>query len=369
MARDCRYTLIDICQIICCIVCLPVLIPVYYIYTSVAFREYQWARRFKQYHKTDVLPLPARRQRSLSINAALDSPQQQQSQTLHTNEREPGQPSYGQAQSRLFQLPAELRLMIYNYVVGSQKIHIVHTNSRQLAAFPCTQDPETVASDGNVCNCVSENVVHTNKQTGCTFVEDILAPVTCERPGIGILSLLQSCRLMYTEAIEVLYARRTFSFEQPYTFLAFAHSILPQRLNAITSIEIAPWDWSVFYDDGRSQFYRKAQRFWPRTRNGKEPMPNTWEVTCYAIANEMESIREFRLRIYSQKIRCRRRISYSSPHSNLQAVTEIICRPLYQVGKLERFEVELCWPVKWEMPENTPFKIIAPSSGKPYADY
>ncbi|EZG06910.1 hypothetical protein H106_03648 [Trichophyton rubrum CBS 735.88] len=196
MTRDCWYTLIDICQVICCVVCLPVIIPVY---TSVAFREYQWTRRFKKYHKTDVLPLPARRQRALSINAALDSPHQQQYQKLHANERELGQPSYGQAQSRLFHLPAELRLMIYNYVVGSRKIHIVHTNSRQLAAFPCTHDSndsKTVASDVNVCNCVSENVVHANKQTGCTFVEDILAPVTCEHPGIGMLSLLQSCRLM-----------------------------------------------------------------------------------------------------------------------------------------------------------------------------
>lgn len=196
MARDCWYVLIDICQIICCIVCLPVLIPVYYIYTSFTFRRYQWARRFKKYHKTDVLPLPSRRQRALSINATLDSSRQQQFQKLHANERDLNQPSYGQTQSRLFQLPAELRLMIYNYVVGSRKIHIVHTTSRQLAAFPCTHDSETVSSDENVCNCVSENVVHANKQTGCTFVEDILAPVTCERPGIGILSLLQSCRLM-----------------------------------------------------------------------------------------------------------------------------------------------------------------------------
>lgn len=197
MTRDCWYTLIDVCRIICCIVCLPVLIPAYYIYTSVAFREYQWARRFKKYHKTDVLPLPVRRQRALSINAALDSPhRQQQSQKLHKSARGLGQPSYGQAQSRLFQLPIELRLMIYNCVVGSRKIHIVHTNSRQLASFPCAHDSETAASDGNVCNCVSENAVHANKQTGCTFVEDILAPVTCEHPSIGILSLLQSCRLM-----------------------------------------------------------------------------------------------------------------------------------------------------------------------------
>ncbi|EFR00322.1 hypothetical protein MGYG_03324 [Nannizzia gypsea CBS 118893] len=343
MTRECWYTLTDICRILC----LPLLIPAYFIYTSNAFREYQQARTLKNYHKTDVLPLPARRQRALSIHDTLEKRQQQETWEKHAKEKGPERVVHDQKQSPLFQLPTELRFMIYECVLGSQKIHIVHTTSRQLAGINSTESSEVVDGDEAICNCVSENVVHANKKTGCTFAEDILAPVTCKRPGIGILSLIQSCRQIYTEAIEVLYARRTFSFEQPYTFLAFAHSILPQRLNTIPGIEIAPWDWSVFYNDGRSQFYRKARRFWPRSRGCKEPLPNTWEISCHVIAHEMENLKEFRLR----------------------AATEVICRPLYKIEKLKRFDIELCWPIKWEMPESAPFKIIAPSWGNRYTDY
>ncbi|KAM5464855.1 hypothetical protein MferCBS49748_005277 [Microsporum ferrugineum] len=396
MTQDRRLNCADICQLVCCIICLPVLVPLYYVYTSSPAQKYRWARRFKEYHKTDVPPLSSHRKRTLSIGNTFDAFTQQQLRTRAENETEHDQVTHDQAQSPLFQIPPEIRLIIYGYVIGSRKIHIVHTTCRKLASFPCTDYAEAVDGEKKVkkknklCNCVAENAVHANKHIGCTVAEDILAPVTCDHPGIGILPLLQSCREMYglsypsfnpagkytdflsysyTEAIGMLYADQTFSFEQPYAFLAFAHSILIQRLKIVSSIEITPWDWSVFYDDGRSQYYRKAQRFGPQTLSDKEALPNTWEVACHAIANEMEGLKDFRLRVYSQKIRCRKRISYSRPHSNTQATTYAICRPLYQIKTLKNFEVELCWPVAWEMPENAPFKLKSPSWGRAYVDY
>lgn len=61
---------------------------------------------------------------------------------------------------------------------------------------------------------------------------------------LGVLSLLRSCRLIYTEAVPLLYSTPTFSFSHtgPLTFLASTATILPHRRNAIRNINLSYLD-------------------------------------------------------------------------------------------------------------------------------
>ncbi|KAK2858446.1 hypothetical protein FQN49_004727 [Arthroderma sp. PD_2] len=313
-------------------------------------REYQIVKSFKKFRRANVPPLPSRRKRALSID---DSGQEQKGgkkkQLVHN-----------QAQSPFFQLPLEIRLIIYEYAVGIGKVHIVHTARRKLASFPCTSNAEVVGDDGNPdtqpCDCVSMRVRYARRQREGIEREDILGPVVCNRSGISALPFLRSCRKVYTEAIDLLYSKRTFSFEQPYAFYAMAHSILPRRLRLVSSIEIIPWDWNVFYDDCRWQTPREST-LTKQYFNAAETPHNTWEVVCDTLAKKMDGLKHLRLRVYS---RLRRTLSSCEPYPSYREATEIMCRPMYQIRGVETFEVIVCWSVTWSMQENPPFKLITP---------
>ena len=59
-----------------------------------------------------------------------------------------------------------------------------------------------------------------------------------ERDKRGLLPLLMACRRIYVEAIPILYECTTFSMPHVESVMSLADTILPQRLNAIRSMEL-----------------------------------------------------------------------------------------------------------------------------------
>ncbi|TQV91305.1 hypothetical protein IF1G_10186 [Cordyceps javanica] len=72
--------------------------------------------------------------------------------------------------------------------------------------------------------------------------------------AVHLISLLQTCRLLYSEAVHVLYSENTFDFTYADSLVYFAESILPDRLARVRRINITwtdllnyhskdvPWD-------------------------------------------------------------------------------------------------------------------------------
>ncbi|KAF2684099.1 hypothetical protein K458DRAFT_389314 [Lentithecium fluviatile CBS 122367] len=110
--------------------------------------------------------------------------------------------------SMLFKPPLEIREMIYTELFGPDStIWIVYLNEK----LACVRGDET---------SVPRHGHHAVKL------------------GIHVLPFLQSCRRVYSEAIDLLYSAPRFAFCETLTFLAFSASILPSRFQRLRSITI-----------------------------------------------------------------------------------------------------------------------------------
>jgi hypothetical protein len=71
----------------------------------------------------------------------------------------------------------------------------------------------------------------------------------------GILSLLRTCHLIYTEAIPLLYSTPMFVFSHtgPLTFMAFIATILPERKNAIRWLDLERLDCMRLVGSGKNE--------------------------------------------------------------------------------------------------------------------
>ncbi|KAF2875668.1 hypothetical protein BDV95DRAFT_591125 [Massariosphaeria phaeospora] len=132
-------------------------------------------------------------------------------------------------------LPPELRNMIFSLVFGSDEdlIHIVQLWRKMLRR-------------NHYCHIhLPYPAVETHFLRHCFWSGQTSRSL---HPG---LRLLMTCRQAYRECIPLLYASNTFDFDDPAIVLSFARSILPQRLAAITSIQLTYYIRSSLYYRGR----------------------------------------------------------------------------------------------------------------------
>lgn len=116
---------------------------------------------------------------------------------------------YEQENCTFFRLPAEVRLMIYEELVTKERIWI----SSKAGKLICYR---------------GSTIEHLKPAPGPTPL----------KPGMNAISLLLSCRKIYSEAIDVLYSRPAFAFSDQNVFLCFAGNLLPQRLSSIKRLEL-----------------------------------------------------------------------------------------------------------------------------------
>jgi hypothetical protein len=123
-------------------------------------------------------PKPIHRKRSLSMTGDAKPA---------TSARSPRTES--QTQSLLFKLPLELRLAIYEEVVGKADIHIVYWQDK-LHSFCCV-NPGTHYRQNGKDHCWITDVTHRPvTPAGRTTLTRL------HNPGIDVVPLLQSCRAM-----------------------------------------------------------------------------------------------------------------------------------------------------------------------------
>ncbi|ORX95150.1 hypothetical protein BCR34DRAFT_200571 [Clohesyomyces aquaticus] len=162
---------------------------------------------------------------------------------------------------KLYKLPYEVRKIIWHYAVGSNFIHIVRKKGRL----------------GSVC-CPAEDPTGKDRRDICLLSRDYYGRYvpTAWPNDIRLLSLITSCRQIYSETVDVLYSQNTFSFDESDLFGAFIASILPKRKNLLTSLHFV-WSHSAS-GLGRNLYFE------PRNDDGK------LSRDCLEVINSLPSV-------------------------------------------------------------------------------
>lgn len=205
--------------------CWPCLVPAHF-YDKIDYSLRQ--RRAQRCRNQTARPLPRTRPRALTFPLP-------EKKGLHFVRPK----TYSQVQSPFFRLPSELRLMIYQEVFANGTVHIVPMD-RRLGSFLCTcpTSSDMLWSSQHAC----WNRQHTRKDHPTYGMPSLYSD---RDTGINVLPLLLTCRTIYSECINFLYSNWTFDFRHLDAVLKLAFSILPQRLNAITSLHLD----GVFHDN------------------------------------------------------------------------------------------------------------------------
>lgn len=170
---------------------------------------------------------PPRRQRTLT--GPLDPSQDSFWHKLQIfSSIEPEQASYLQEQCKfLSMLPLDIRIIIYDMVLGGMIFHIGKnnndSNSRdfRILSHLCKQ-PERIDND-NHSQCFDSSPRRPSS-----------APRRDYPQATGLLPLLVTCRRIYSEAIETLYSANAFEFwENRVAFKFLKVLVPPQRLGCI----------------------------------------------------------------------------------------------------------------------------------------
>ena len=194
-------------------------------------------------------------------------------------------------------LPCELRLQIYEYALGGRQINLVHCPHKRRLAHRCQlYDPANP----------KDNVRDARNQC---------AEECWTAPPCNMARLLRTCRLIYSEAGEVLYTKNSFGFSGIHnlaSFACFSHTIRPERLASISSLTILVQNWWRLVAPGKEieKNYNSNTHYtvsyhagvtYPystfRDPNRKYPWRQLWRV----VAKEMTGLKELNLRLVDWK--------------------------------------------------------------------
>lgn len=210
-------------------------------------------------HRPPISTLPLKKERRLSIDA-LSSPPSLLGRLM------PGgttQTTHAQKKSLLLtKLPPEIRNLIYAYILGDRVIHIIPSlvPSRTKPAKVTPEQPFLSRLDYEFCRHADQHdgLLGISPHSTCAIWITHDGELYFNAPKAVVqsvdeletrylrwwcrkdraLSMLKTCRQIYTEAIYILYATNTFDFRSINTFAQFPSTILPKRLNTIRTLHI-----------------------------------------------------------------------------------------------------------------------------------
>ncbi|PWY91194.1 hypothetical protein BO70DRAFT_283389 [Aspergillus heteromorphus CBS 117.55] len=190
-----------------------------------------------------------------------------------------------QPQSALLaRLSPELRLIIWEMVLGGKRIHIVQRSNRRMGHIVC---PETGSCD--IC------------RGGVSSVKDT--------PG-DLLALSMTCKQIYSESITMLYTLNTFEFSNTWSLTYLRPTIPAPFWDAIRAVELRwafPGHWLPCKDPVKSVYFSAGRQQWLETCRAVTRMPALQAFTlqlsgswfCEPVEKIpvfLEPLRELRLR-------------------------------------------------------------------------
>ncbi|BCR91989.1 uncharacterized protein ACHE_70832A [Aspergillus chevalieri] len=191
--------------------------------------------------------------------------QQQNHETLDQTNYYPFQPH----SPLLAKLSPELRLLIWEYVLGGKCIHIVQWANRRMGYVICP-DPDPGDKDKKMCDVC---------QTGLPS-RRACAKRGTETETRGLLGVMLVCRQIYTEAAHILYTNNTFSIPStwslPYLLSPspslsspsspFTASSNPlQNIRTLTLHYAFPGHWLPSKDPVKQIYFTSGRAQWTQT--------------------------------------------------------------------------------------------------------
>ncbi|KAJ5615652.1 hypothetical protein N7537_000766 [Penicillium hordei] len=187
-----------------------------------------------------------------------------------------------QPQSRLLtRLSPELRLMIWEFVLADQRIHIIQCNKQRLGhvVCPCALVPGSSSPKRHTRHTQNSHLCEICHGTGISQPAKEADLLRWNK--VKLLGLALTCRQIYHESIPLLYTLPTLEFSNPWTLPYFLPTIPPSHRDRIRTIELRwsfPGHWLPSKDSVRA-VYVSAGR--PQ-----------WTETCRAVS-QLRSLRSF----------------------------------------------------------------------------
>ena len=204
--------------------------------------------------------------------------------------------------SLLNRLPPEIRIEIYRYVLGDKLLHLVQGN-KKISHVRCRALSET-------------DYVRSCRPMAANTANRMLPGSTSN----GNLALVKTCRQVYRETIDLLYATNVFDLDDPRTLFYFARTVPYQRLASITKLHV--------------HFSLSCPCWYPHDNDAypKMKMPfdeDTWNNFWNSVALYMPRLADLRL--------CLGVWAGGPPMKVTQAWT----KPLLKIRGLRRFDLEV----------------------------
>ncbi|THD00186.1 hypothetical protein EYZ11_000377 [Aspergillus tanneri] len=254
-------------------------------------------------------PLPETRPRRLS--ASSDSNEDKSLIPIeHESEKKSPKSQYfcKQEQSNLLtSLPIEIRMKIWEYVVILEDFHVVRGQGR-LFTILCLGDKMR----DRLTPCQHKCWGSSSKPFGWYYgVAPSWSIDTRGCPTLkDVVPLLQTCRLVYSEVVHILYRDTVFRFNHVDTVISFSRTVLSSRLNAIRIVHLAHTVILSMYGEDSKKTVAPYDA-------------KTWEETCRILAN-MATLRELYIHLGGHR---------------LDSELKDILAPLYQIQQTKTFEV------------------------------
>ncbi|ORY18545.1 hypothetical protein BCR34DRAFT_320654 [Clohesyomyces aquaticus] len=183
-----------------------------------SIQEWERYRLWKRRREFPILNVKEKR-RSLSVDAPI-----RRTIDSNTSENERKEPDL---EPRLLRLPPEIRMMIWEEVLGKMNIHI-EVKDRRIGATICQNPVPEDQVWRKMCPCrIGKRIV------ACTFEWEEYPP-----EGLRALPLLLTCRPIYRDVLDHIYRTSTFLFHRPEAVLLFVQSIPPTHAQRIAKIHL-----------------------------------------------------------------------------------------------------------------------------------
>ncbi|KAJ5500298.1 hypothetical protein N7453_009349 [Penicillium expansum] len=189
-----------------------------------------------------------------------------------------------QLQSRLLtRLSPELRLMIWEFVLADQRIHIIQCSKQRLGhvVCPCALEPTTKSSPSPKRHTRQKSNLFCEICHGTGISQPAKQADLLRWNKVKLLGLALTCRQIYHESIPLLYTLPTLEFSNPWTLPYLLPTIAPEHRDRIRAIELRwsfPGHWLPSKDSVRAVYVSAG-----RTQ---------WSETCRAVS-QLGSLRSF----------------------------------------------------------------------------
>ncbi|KAL2864175.1 uncharacterized protein BJX67DRAFT_227010 [Aspergillus lucknowensis] len=153
--------------------------------------------------------------------------------------------------SLLTKLSPELRVMIWEQVLGGMRIHIIQRSDRRMGHVVC---PLTDACD--ICRGGLP-------PSGCSSREGGESPMRSD-----LLVLPMACKQIYSESIHLLYTLNIFEFSNTWSLTYLRPTIPTDLWDAIREVELSwafPGHWLPSKDPVKSVYFSAGRQQWIET--------------------------------------------------------------------------------------------------------